>query len=465
VKSERRPDPGGGVTPRPNRPLLMGLLLVGFVALYAVYGLLSRGTYYDDDISHYLIAKQIWKHPGLAFSTWGRPAFTILYAPVSLFGFSAVRLFSGLLAGVTCLMAAWIARSYGVKRYWLAALFTGFQPELFRLAFSSLTELTFAFLLAGAILAYRRRNWVWMAIAAGWLPLARYETLPIVLVFAFLSLRERRPWLLLLVAAPLLIQNAYGAVQSHSPAALLFPLDQVLGIRKTAFKPDYGTGELLYYIKRLPSGYGWACLLLALYGAFRLRFGVLQGCAALAVAVLSITYRFFPSAGVAGYTRHLAIVAPVVGVLAARGVESLPGISNQRALAVALALGLVALSAGETLRTVRPFRLNPERQTVIQAATWFRSSEYRGRPVLGSHVWFPFAADMDRYDRRKFLPITPENVDSSTVGSVVFWDSHYSHRLQFQTPESKLGDPARFRRIRTWSCDGFRICAIVKIAK
>ena len=130
-----------------GRLAVAAALLVTAVA--AVYGLLSTGTYYDDDIAHYLIARYAWKHPGLFMQTWGRPAFTILYAPAAALGFGAVRCFSAVLAGVVCFMAARLAKLYGVRWYWLAALLTGFQPEVLKLAFSCLTELTFMFILCG----------------------------------------------------------------------------------------------------------------------------------------------------------------------------------------------------------------------------------------------------------------------------------------------------------------------------
>jgi hypothetical protein len=132
------------------------VLLVG---LFISYTLRSTGTYQDDDIAHFLIARWSWHHPHLLLDTWGRPAFTILYAPVAPLGLFAVRIYSALLAGIVCGGAALLARLYGLRWYYLAVPLTGLQPEFVRQAFSSLTELTFALILCLTLIAYRQRYW------------------------------------------------------------------------------------------------------------------------------------------------------------------------------------------------------------------------------------------------------------------------------------------------------------------
>jgi hypothetical protein len=429
--------------------------------LFASYALRSTGSYYDDDIAHYLIARFSWYHPELFFDRWGRPAFTLLYAPIALLGFGAVRLYSALIAAATCLGGLYLARLYQVRWYWLAAVFIGLQPEFLRQAFSSLTELTFAFVFCLALIAYKKQSWVVMALAVGWLPLARYESLPIVGVFALILIQRRKFYLLALVAAPLLVQNGFWAVQGQNLSLLLFPLDHVLGPGPNHTIFDYGTGDALFFIRLMPAAYGGLTLVLAGYGALRERFGILHLCILLAIGTLSIAYWLLPTTGIAGYARYLAVVSPAVGVLAAIGLDKLlEGLAARFRAArpplraaitgVTTALVVVAMAAS-TLSSVQPFYLTQEQQIEIQAAQWLAGSPYQGRLVLGSDTYFVSAAGIDQYDSRRYLPITRPNIDQSPAGSIIVWDSHYSGRLIYNTPLQFLRDTTRFRPLQSWN--------------
>src|SRR5436190_15352473 len=200
----------------------IGLIVLSLIALYVSYTLRSSGAYQDDDIGHFLIARWSWKHPELLFDVWGRPAFTLLYAPVAPLGLAATRIYSALLAGLVCLGSALLAKAYDLRLYWLAALFAGLQPEFVRQGFSTLTELSLALWLCVALIAHQQRRLALMAFAAGWLPLARYETIPILAIFLLILLKQRRFGLCCLALAPLLIWNGYWAVSMQDWRRILF---------------------------------------------------------------------------------------------------------------------------------------------------------------------------------------------------------------------------------------------------
>ncbi|MEP7189834.1 MAG: hypothetical protein ABI901_11650 [Roseiflexaceae bacterium] len=189
----------------------IGVTVLSLIALYISYTLRSSGTYQDDDIGHFLISRWSWKHPELLFDVWGRPAFTLLYAPVAPFGLLTARIYSAILAGIVCLGSALLAKAYNLRLYWLSALFAGLQPEFVRQGFSTLTELSLALWLCVALIAHKQKRLTLMAFAAGWLPLARYETIPILAIMLWILFRQRRFGLCCLALAPLLIWNGYWA--------------------------------------------------------------------------------------------------------------------------------------------------------------------------------------------------------------------------------------------------------------
>lgn len=518
------------------------------LALSATAALLSSGVYYDDDLAHYLIARFSWQHPELLLDTWGRPAFTLLYAPAAALGFVPARLFSALLLAATALAAARLAELHGVRRPWLAVLLVGLQPELLRQGFSTLTELVFALLLTLALIAARQERWAPMALAAGWLPLARYESLPLVAAFGLLLLARRRWGLVPLLAAPLLLQNGFHALREGQPALLLFPLDQLFGLRASAPSFDYGLGDPLYYLQRAPEAYGAAIFALCVLGMLRVRFGLLQASVLITVAVLCFSYWRLTEAGVAGYVRHLAVVAAPVGVLAALGAERIAERPAQRWRLVALAalgaglalwlggrgmfagalVALVAalapimatrarsqttaqsprkrktdldatpLQASESERTnlepsrwpllreldpstvlaiavaalaivsaplaVRPFELNNEQRVALEAGRWLRDNNHSEQLVLGSHIWLQHGAALDPFEPARFRNITPDELAAAPVGTVVAWDSHYSHRLVWRTPLELLQDPARFQPLKSWQEADFQLYLFEKVA-
>jgi hypothetical protein len=490
-------------------PSTLAILIaaVVLVALYISYTLRSSGTYQDDDIAHYQIARWAWMHPELLLDEWGRPAWTLLYAPVAPFGLTAARIYSALLAGLVCVGSAVLAKSYGLRRYWLAAPLTGLQPEFVRQGFSTLTELSFALWLCVALIAERRRRWALMAFAAGWLPLARYESIPILALFLFILVKERRFGLILVALAPLAIWNGYWAVAAQDWRRIVFPLNAIL-FTSPQIISDYGSGPLWYYPSRLPVVFGSICFLLAIHGFFRLRFGMLQLCTIITIAVLSISYWKLPSTGIAGYIRHLAVLAPVVGVLATAGIEKMevPLVSTKQRWIVALAIvcaaaaslgfavvawatrntlyfdaifallvgGLILFNrpivsaealaavcipviAASTLVHIQPFQLSGEQQVMIDAAHWYATSPYRDRLVLAAHTWFGYASGIDVYDNSIYRQITPAEVEQAPVGSLLAWDSHYSGRSVWRTPLSSLEGDRRLRPVRRYQQDGFML--------
>ncbi len=421
-----------------------------------LYGVWSPGTYNDDDVSHYLIAHHAWRHPSLFRDMWGRPGFTILYAPAAFFGLGAARVFSALLVMLSSLLVARAARLRGARLWWLAVPFTALQPEFLRQGFSTLTELPGAFFLALALLAFEQRRWTWLGLAAGLMPLARYELLPLAALFGFVLARERSGRGLLLLVLPMAAQNILNAVSERSPGLLLFPFDYALGVHPGQGAFDYADHHPLYYVAHAPEIFGWVAAALAAWGLLRLRPGLLHALVVAGFAVLAIASGPLVPKNAPAYHRYAAPLAPLLGFIAAIGFDRLWPARWAERLARAFprtrvpALHLIGLAAALaaaalTLPGIKPFRLSRERMTVIDTARWFRSGPYADRKVLSSHVWFPYAAQIDRYDGRAYGYTTPKDIVEAPPGSLVIWDSHYSPRLHFGTPLGLLKDQPGFR--------------------
>lgn len=90
---------------------------------------------------------------------------------------------------------------------------------------------------------------------------------------------------------------------------------------------------------------------------------------------------------------------------------------------------LFILTAGFTLVTEPPDNhMSPERITMEQVSDLYLKGYLKDHQTYVNHVWFFWANDLDRHNS-KFKTITEENLKEAPEGSIVVWESHYSHRL------------------------------------
>lgn len=196
------------------------ILAVAFACLViaVVYANRSPGTYQDDDVDRYYLARQVWTDPALLLDRWGMPLpVALLSAPARLFGYGGVE---GTTALVTAFAAAAIglaARAAGIGFPWVAAVLFFFQPLVLQLSFSGLAEPFAAVLVAAALWAWyagRRGRAVWLA---GLLPLARIDAgvlTVLVLIAAWRSIRWRDR---VGAVVPVLLWNAAGFARTGEP--------------------------------------------------------------------------------------------------------------------------------------------------------------------------------------------------------------------------------------------------------
>lgn len=467
------------------------LLLTG---VFLGYGFLSKSTYFHDDIMHFMISKYSWQHPALFFDSWGRPAFTLLYAPAAIFGFSAARAFSAIIAGFTCYLGGYLAKLYGVKWFWLGTLFIGMQFEFFKQGFSLLTELTFAFLFCLALIFYKKQNWLLMAICSSLLPLARYESLAISLLFILVLLQQKQYRAIFLIPIPLLMQNVFNAFLSHQLSTIIFPLDKLLGLNAGGYTEfQYNPSSPFFFFWIAPIAFNFVIFFFCCYGAIFERFGVLQLSIIVTICTLNITNWLFPGAAVAEYPRFLAQLAPAVGILATIGLEKFLDSHHLRSkwywatglfliyipwilsvdrktnallflLPIALiipirspqyrktisGLTIISLIVVLTYLNIKPFPVSQENTMVENAVGWFRSSPYTNSKVYGSHIYFDYLANIDIFDMDQYGKLTPAAISSALKGDILIWDSHYSNRLTYQVPLESVENDANFTLIKSF---------------
>ncbi len=335
---------------------LARLALVYAIAVTACIALLPC-PYHDDDVAHYLIARDALHEPALLLNIWGRPGFTVLHVLPAQLGFVGSRAFSALLTLAAGLACAAACRRFGPRASMFAFAACVFQPYAFHLADGALTETVFALSLALAILAFERGRIGLGALAMSWGAISRLEAIPMLVVAAawivVTARRDARSWrstlvsLALLGAFPFLWNLGCAARTGFSQPFALLTDNVFINAENSA----YGSGSPFRYIGLCWEIHGPVIAALAIVGCIALwRRGAWFAPAYVAAfyVLQSVLWGggFFRTGG---YHRFFASIAPAV--------------------AVAAAAGLVAFDAWRRSRGSRPIRLAwPIAVSVVWAA-------------------------------------------------------------------------------------------------
>lgn len=412
----------------------------------------STGSPLDDEIGHFLLSRDIWSHPQLALSLWGRSLNTLIYAIPAAFGLEAARYFS---LAMTCasMGITWLlAKRLSLASAYLIPVFFWFQPWVLELSPTCLTEVPFLLFMIAGLYGVVCRNELSAGLLLGSLPLIRHEGVAIVaagLAYAVLTKRWR---LLASLAIPYAgYAIAYFAVKSQWPLSIF-----------AESKPTdiYGSGGWLHFAPLIAAAAG-PVLVAALYGTPRLLrtnggSAVLSAYALyLLVHVAIFRFGLFASGG---YVEFLLPLVPAFALAAVAGLDvlseqfgrseiSLPW--NQR-LPPRLAqwscvFALVAATVAFGLARSHSHDLKPVQSASLDAARWMRDRNFSGRRIEATNVWFYYALPLPFPDPADLvLRSTP--LDLLPAGTIVAWDQKYSDG--WGRPLTQMtADPRQWRRL------------------
>ena len=479
--------------PRDRAWLAVPIFSAAMAALWIVFGQLAVGTMNDDDISRYFLARRAFGEPSLLIHLWGRPLFMLLYVLPARLGYGGVEFVTAIVSGLTLLVTTRLARAAGVRAALLAAAFTAFQPFVFRMGYSALAEPLAALCLALALWLGLTGRFALSVLAAGVLPLARLEMAPIVLLLLLPAIHARRWRLVPLAAAPLVLWSVGGTIAEGDPFWLP---NAILHGRMTRSLPPLPVTNYFRSFPLVTGGVILPLFLVGLVRGRRL--DELKGRRDLLRAVFGVQFVVLvllgwdkiPFGASIGYLRHFVAIGPVIGVLAAHGFERWESAREERVRqfvaatagllwAVAMhalragrfvwehpsnlaaepwiwsaggiagyawllwtgslpraarAAGFAILAAAAVMIAEPPMGLSGERLAVKHIVETTREPRYAGRLIAMNHPWFAFLDGGDPHDRSRYAPMTQESLAALPPGSLVAWDTHFSHRLSGDVP-------------------------------
>jgi len=233
--------------------------------LLQVFLLLFNGSTYGgaDNINHYQIARHAFKYPELFLDLWGKPVYTTLLAPFTLFGYTIARAFNILIAVLTL----WLSFKTAKYLYPGSSVFTviliAFSPVYFLLVISCLTEVLFSFILIAAIYLFIRDRYSLSAIVISFMPFVRTEGAVLLPLFALALLLKRRPLEILWLSTGILLYSLTGYFVFGDILWLINKMPYSLG------ESIYGHGDLFHFIEKSPEIFGVPSVLALLLGNSR----------------------------------------------------------------------------------------------------------------------------------------------------------------------------------------------------
>jgi hypothetical protein len=423
---------------RPAETRLVWGVVVLFAVCSAMAAIRSHGFLEADGATHYIIARHAFEHPAFFTDVWGRPLCTTLLALGARAGGLVGARMVSLIVAIGCgLVAGAIARGQGYRRPELALLFTLGQPLLFFHSFSELTELPFALVTGGALLAYQRRNWGAMALLAAIAPLGRPEGF-VFLPIAAIALAAHRQWKwITLLPVGLAIWSAIGKL-------LTGPVSQPWWKWLIAHWPYeagslYQPGSPLKFVMRLPMIVGpillpamWIGMGLGLRAwrkffsgdqTDRVEFLISAGPLAVLVGHSLLYWRGMFSSN--GELRYLLVAAPMWGLLSARGWEWIFDRLNWRR---PVAWGVLAAAAPALVGIFCPFLPADAFPDARQFASWYRTTPLRQSypRIMTNDPGIYYYLDISPANLARVEIWSKEDADHPEPGLLMFWDPIYA---------------------------------------
>lgn len=439
-------------------------LLLGRFVLFDV-------PFSDDDLTHWLIARQALTDPWYFLDIWGRPGFTVLHALPAQAGFIGCQILSAILS----LACAWIVGIYcGRRGAFLAGVGFAtcfFQPQFYFLADGALTETVYAFVVAVALLLISRGQVRWACLALSWGAITRLEGMPMLPVY-WLGLvlddlrrplelqprpREHVIRLLLLGVFPFTWNFIYSAVLGFESLLPIFTENVFV----TAPNSYYGHGKWYSYLASAWNIHG---------PVFFVFVGV--GCVVLArrrehfvplsVGVFWLMQSVLWAGGfmrTGGYDRFFVSITPLAAVAATAGAAAVIHRAGRKLPRRALRVAILAVLVFSILWcAVEDFTWTGERQqhydAVADACELIESTGgvTEGRRLYTQAILPRAILDLDpTLDAKRLFPLVPDTLAEAPPGSLVLitgvpgWDSGMPLLSFYQPDQEAMADAARAR--------------------
>jgi len=445
----------------------------------------------DDELTHYLISKDVWSDPKELWHPWSRPGRNLLQFVPAYFGLTAARLWTLFLAGFALWLTGREAKRIGMQGVAFLPLLIGFQWWFPELSYPVLTQTPFMVSWIAAIYFSMRERWVIASLLWGYLPLVRHEGIVLSGLWGLwvifgpggfarhllkgkwrdsLEAFPKALWYGFWTFVPLIVMNiASGLMRGEWPYQLLFES------KPTEY---YGSGSLWLYLKHLIINCGFPVVILMVIGLWKkwrqFEWKMLLWWTYPAYFLLHSVIYWKGLFASGGYYHFIMPMAPAIGLVALRGLLFLREKYGQRVIGwslVIVVLGGLMMphqqyvvsdshidgmpEVHKTYQLIAPPMKLSRYGTGIKEATFYVREHFENLPVLAHHIgvtyWLEGCQSLQKLEAWG-EGNTPEALGS---GTVFIWDVHNS--VDFHGVSKQRLENNHWRLLESFAFDSVRV--------
>ena len=389
-----------------------------------------------DNIGHYRIARYAFQYPELFFDHWGKPVFTLLFAPFATLGFRATQVLNAFIGSVTLIFAADLLRLTGIRNRWAVIVLSAFAPMYFMLMHSCLTEILMSFFVVLAIWLVFKEKVNAAAVLLSFIPFVRTESIVIIPLFIVFFIIQKRYLAIFLLLAGSAVYSVAGYFVYHDFLWIIRQIPYSMG------DSLYGSGELLHFVKSHGEITGKPFSILLAIGIFAWMWKLIPGFRVndkkvwFFLLVNGVWMAYFAAhsyvwwqgtGGSLGLIRVIAAVIPLMAIPAVEGLNFVLEKIWNKYFRYALIVAMVAWQISVPVRQHRlPFRWERPQEMMAGASSWLSGVE-SGRIFYFDPFLLHFL-NMNPYEQNLNNwgvgdKLHPSN--SMEVGDILVWDAHF----------------------------------------
>jgi hypothetical protein len=420
-----------------------------------------------DSYNHYLIARNTWNHPHLFLDQWGKPLYNILASPFAQFGLHGIALFNIICLIWSSFLAYFIAKKIVPQFAFFAFIISIFSPVFLDITISGLTEPLCALWVTYSIYLLVVERYSRAALFAGFLPFARSEgfiILGIILLFLLIK-REFRSSLYLAFGS--IFFNSLGWLIEKEPFWIITK-NPYINFAMTG-RNVCGSGNLSHFLYAGHYTFGQVTCVLLLGAAALLAWhvykkGIKPNLDLLLVFAVFASYFlahvllwWLGMMGSCGYIRVMAVVSPMVAILAAFTVTLMSRFILNSTLPFKQLINQLFISLLVINAIYVPYRyyaykypltISAEQEQYVKAAAWYREQDFEERTKVVLYPYFSILADLDPYDKTQLLEFWESSFEFTKKGDILFWDSHFGPH-ECSTPLATLENNPKWKKIHS----------------
>jgi len=430
------------------------LILTGIFLLQLVLIFCSIDFYGGaDNITHFRIARYAWKYPTQFLDLWGKPVYTTLVFPFSLFGIQFARLFNVLVGLIAILFTIKTLRLYEENSTILPVVFIAFSPMYFLLMQSCMTEILFSLFLIVSFWLFFKERYCWAAVVLSFLPFVRSEGIVIFPLFLVALLLSKKYWAVPFLAVGSLFYTLVGYPHFQDWLWIIHQTPYSLGASV------YGSGSLLHFIVESPKIFGEPFLIFLVIGLIAWTIKILKSFNPTAKPFLfyfliaGSFVAFFAAhsyvwwkgtGGSLGLIRVIAGVVPLAAIIAVVGFNAV--LSRIKNTAAQITLTSVVIAVQLVIPFTQhhiPVRLERPQALMLDASAFLKSLNQPSRiyyfdPYLVHYLNIdPFNPDLTNWGvADKQQPSTGMNMND-----ILVWDAHFGPNEGGVQLENLMNDP------------------------